>query len=208
MKYEYKVELVNHRNPKLAMIKESISEFAPKDCWGYPKFIYIEDLYKDGYINEEEKLVLKFYIRAPLYAQHVKDQRNYIKELEEKLKAMESDIEKCKKLDNNKQETKEILPKNTSLEDVIKNVKIENVEEVKNEEDSLNKAEEVILKEIKDSQNKCYSKQKNNIAAKKSSVSLRGSPEKKDSSRTQINKSHVIDDYNNLDDIKLKENDQ
>lgn len=98
-KYEYRVELVNHRSPQLAVVRESVSEFVAGDCWGYPKFAHIEDLYSEGYLNEDrETLVIKFYIRAPLYSQQAREQERYIARLEGQLKAMKEDVEKYKKI--------------------------------------------------------------------------------------------------------------
>lgn len=82
----------------MTVIRESVSEFVASDCWGYPKFMHIEDLYKEGYLSaEDEKLVIRFYIRAPLYSQHSKDQKRYIQQLEEKTKLMQENIAKYEK---------------------------------------------------------------------------------------------------------------
>ncbi len=93
------MELTNHRNPQLSVIRVSISEFVSNDCWGYNKFFKIEDLYNEGYLTpEDERLVIKFYVRAPLYCQHAKDQRRYINQLEGKVKTLEEKLTRYEKL--------------------------------------------------------------------------------------------------------------
>lgn len=222
------MELVNHKNPKLGVVRESVSEFAAKDCWGYPKFMYIDDLYKEGYLTkDEEKLVIKYHIRAPLYSQHVKDQQKYISKLEENIKSMEENIEIYKKacsetaIKKSEEEIKEAentnplpndekeycLPKNTSLEDIIKRVKIdpitksETVEDTKEKEPNANEDIE-ILKEVKNIEGK----EKSETPLKKASVSLGGTPETKEVLNNQVNKSGLICDHMDLDEVDIKEN--
>ena len=137
-KYEYKVELLNYRNTQLSVIRESVSEFIEGDCWGYPKFMYIEDIYNEGYLDpNEEKIEIKFYIRPPFYLQQARDQEKYIKKLETKMKAMKCEMDNYKKMCNekginidNKHENTEInieenKKKDLKLDEVIKNVKID-----------------------------------------------------------------------------------
>lgn len=91
--------MLNHRRTQLAVVRESVSEFVEGDCWGYPKFMYIEDLYREGYLmQEKEKLVIRFYVRAPLYSQQAKDQEKYIRKLEEKIKTMQKTIDNYKEI--------------------------------------------------------------------------------------------------------------
>lgn len=80
------------------MIRESVSEFVANDCWGYPKFVHIEDLYKEGYLTpENEKLLIRFYIRAPLYCQQSRDQKHYIAQLEAKIHSLSENVSKYEK---------------------------------------------------------------------------------------------------------------
>ena len=145
----------------MAVIRESVSEFITGDCWGYPKFMHIEDLYKEGYLTDEkEKLVIKFYVRAPFYSQQANDQERYIKTLENKINEMQEKLaeyekgskEKGVKVDNkskheileiqNIEEEKKIVIEDekeiNSLDDIFKNIEIVHSEKSQNEEDEVN----------------------------------------------------------------------
>lgn len=82
-KYQYKVELVHRYNPTLCAEREFQSEFETGECWGYNRFYRIELLEEKGFLDtESDSITLRFYVRAPTYAQLCRDQRDYIKSLE------------------------------------------------------------------------------------------------------------------------------
>eukprot|EP00826_Nyctotherus_ovalis_P008538 TRINITY_DN12215_c0_g1_i1.p1 TRINITY_DN12215_c0_g1~~TRINITY_DN12215_c0_g1_i1.p1 ORF type:complete len:253 (-),score=77.46 TRINITY_DN12215_c0_g1_i1:32-790(-) len=61
--------------------------------------MYIEDLYREGYLmQEKEKLIIRFYVRAPLFSQQAKDQEKYIRKLEEKIRTMQKTIDNYKEI--------------------------------------------------------------------------------------------------------------
>ena len=116
--------LINHRDPKLNVSRDTISEFVAGDSWGYAKFMHIEDVYKEDYLTQEdEKLIIKFYIRAPTYAQHARDQQRYIAQLEEKMKLMKENMEKYEKTCSEKGikvEVKKVEPEPAKKSPVVK----------------------------------------------------------------------------------------
>jgi tripartite motif-containing protein 37 len=82
-KYQYRVELVNYRNPKLCVVREFASDFESGECWGYNRFYRIDLLEEEGYLDPDtDQLVLKFFVRAIDYAQQCRDQKAYIAYLE------------------------------------------------------------------------------------------------------------------------------
>jgi tripartite motif-containing protein 37 len=56
-------------------VREFASEFEVGECWGYNRFYRIELLERDGYLSgdENDSIFLKFYVRAPTYAQLSRD---------------------------------------------------------------------------------------------------------------------------------------
>jgi tripartite motif-containing protein 37 len=76
-KYEYRVEMLAapvHGDPTQRRVtREFQSEFEVGECWGYNRFYRIDLLESEQYLSEDDSLMLKFYVRAPTYAQHCKD---------------------------------------------------------------------------------------------------------------------------------------
>ena len=82
-KYEYKVEMENRRDPHKPMVREFASEFESGECWGYNRFIRIDALCDEGFLDpEEDRIFLKYYVRAQSFAQQCRDQQRYIDFLE------------------------------------------------------------------------------------------------------------------------------
>lgn len=101
-KYEYRVEMINHRNPSSQVIREFASEFEVGECWGYNRFYRIDLLDREGYLNhEDDSITLKFFVRAPYYSQHCSDQERHILNLQ---KAIETKDKELKQLQENYQE--------------------------------------------------------------------------------------------------------
>lgn len=50
-KYEYRVEMINHRNPSAQVVREFASDFEVGECWGYNRFYRIDLLEREGYLN-------------------------------------------------------------------------------------------------------------------------------------------------------------
>jgi tripartite motif-containing protein 37 len=84
-KYEYRVEMINHREPsRMCIVREFSSDFEVGECWGYNRFYRIDLLEREGFLSpsssQEDSLIgnpptpgdsitLKYYVRAPTYAQ-------------------------------------------------------------------------------------------------------------------------------------------
>ena len=66
-KYEYKVELINHVNTTMSVIREFASDFEANECWGYNRFFRIDNLNKDGYINQINHSVCCIYYIYYIY---------------------------------------------------------------------------------------------------------------------------------------------
>jgi tripartite motif-containing protein 37 len=82
--YEYRVEMLSDMEGK-KVTREFQSEFEVGECWGYNRFYRIDQLESEGYLNEEDTLKLKFYVRPPSYAQLCRDQQRHISEMESKV---------------------------------------------------------------------------------------------------------------------------
>lgn len=67
------------------------------ECWGYNRFYRIDLLEQENYLSDDDSLTLKFYVRAPTYAQHCKDQQAYIQQLEAKVGLQESELKSHRK---------------------------------------------------------------------------------------------------------------
>ena len=81
--YDYRVELVNPVDPDLRLVREFSTEFAPGECWGYNRFLQLEKLTTDGYLDPcEDRLVFRFAVRPSSYRQLCTSQRAYITALE------------------------------------------------------------------------------------------------------------------------------
>lgn len=83
-KYDYKVEMVHCDDLSQNFSREFSSEFETGECWGYNRFYRIDQLVTEGFLNYDDSLRMKFYIRPPNYYQLYKDQSFYIKKLIEK----------------------------------------------------------------------------------------------------------------------------
>ena len=132
-KYDYRVEMVNHLDPTLCVIREFASDFETGECWGYNRFFRIDLLKEEGYLSNDDTLIMKFYIRAPTYYQLHKDQKNYIKSLMEK----ESSA---------KEQVQELVKKLEKYGETVENHTLEE------EDDAEKEAEESIIEEVKKSE--------------------------------------------------------
>ena len=83
-KYDYRVEMINYLDPSQMVIREFASDFETGECWGYNRFFKISLLKEQGYLSESDALTMKFYVRAPTYYQLYKDQKYFIRSLQEK----------------------------------------------------------------------------------------------------------------------------
>lgn len=90
-KYEYRVEMLSaDHNRKVT--REFQSDFEVGECWGYNRFYRIDLLEQEQYLREDDSLYLNFYVRAPTFAQHCKDQQAYISQLESKCQIQDSEL--------------------------------------------------------------------------------------------------------------------
>jgi tripartite motif-containing protein 37 len=56
-KFEYRLEMINQRNPTSMIIREFVSDFEPGECWGYNRFYKIDLLDREGYVTPEDDTV-------------------------------------------------------------------------------------------------------------------------------------------------------
>lgn len=70
-KYEYRVEMLNHRDSSVQIVREFSSDFEVGECWGYNRFYRIDLLEREGFLSEDgqDSIVLKYFVRAPTFAQ-------------------------------------------------------------------------------------------------------------------------------------------
>ena len=84
--YDYRVELVNPIDPDLRLVREFSSDFTPGECWGYNRFLQLDKLLTDGYLDpSEDRLVFRFAVRPSSFSQLCSSQRAYIETLERTL---------------------------------------------------------------------------------------------------------------------------
>ena len=96
-KYDYRVEMLNHRSPSFQVVREFASEFEVGECWGYNRFYRIDLLQSEGYLNpQDDSITLKFFVRAPSYSQHCQDQERYIEQLKRQMTTKDSEIGELK----------------------------------------------------------------------------------------------------------------
>lgn len=55
-------------HPDKEVSREFSSEFEVNECWGYNRFYRIDVLEQEGYLTQDDYIVLKYHIRAPTYA--------------------------------------------------------------------------------------------------------------------------------------------
>lgn len=98
-KYEYRVEMISHRNRHTKVTREYQSEFEVGECWGYNRFYRIDQLEPEGYLSadSEDCIFLKFYVRPPTYHQLSRDQERYVLDLEKKIQHQEEEISQLRK---------------------------------------------------------------------------------------------------------------
>ena len=85
-KYQYKIEMKNHRDSSLNIEKEFTSDFEEGECWGYNRFFRIDLLEEEEYLEASGSLIINFYIRPRTFQQVVKDQHQYIKQIAKQTK--------------------------------------------------------------------------------------------------------------------------
>lgn len=130
-KYYYKIELMNYDkgSNKANYNREFSSDFQNGECWGYNRFYRIENLDKEGFIDQNGTVCLKFYVRPQTYSQLCRDQKNYICSLEKKMMH-------CAKTgnvnDQNMRTSEEITMNNFNLLNKMNNAEHNKVEESTN----------------------------------------------------------------------------
>ena len=91
--YEYQIEIVNRKNPHHRMIREYQSTFEPGESWGYNKYIKLENLSREGFVDTStDELEIKYYIRNPFYYNIYKQKENYLQHLDNELLRQEAEI--------------------------------------------------------------------------------------------------------------------
>lgn len=117
-KYYYKIELCNHflHDKRFSNhSREFSSDFSNGECWGYNRFYKIENLEKEGFIeNSTGNIMIRFYVRPQTYGQMCRDQKNYINTLEKRIKYYTSNVKVSNSSNAN----------SSPLEEIKKNEKI------------------------------------------------------------------------------------
>lgn len=81
--YEYRIELVNRADRSKRQPREHVSEFETNTSWGYNKFIKLDQLTKEGYLDVAEDAVeFYFYVFPASECQLITDLNRYIESLE------------------------------------------------------------------------------------------------------------------------------
>lgn len=110
-KYEYRVEMINHRTPSAQVVREFASEFEVGECWGYNRFYRIDLLDREGYLNTaDDSITLKFFVRAPCYSQHCQDQERHITNLQKQLEMQQKEMELMREKLNQAQKSLKMRP--------------------------------------------------------------------------------------------------
>jgi tripartite motif-containing protein 37 len=71
-KYEYRVEMISQDGSR-EVTRQFSSDFEVGECWGYNRFYRIDQLEPEQYLNDDDSILLKFYVRAPTYSQLCRD---------------------------------------------------------------------------------------------------------------------------------------
>ena len=118
-KYEYRIEMVhptsNTENNNKNIVREYASDFEVGECWGYNRFIRLDLLRSEGYIEDDDTLTIKYHVRPPTYLQKCRDLLWYnglLEESRERNKQLANKLKK--KLGNKKLSTYKI---NTNVDD-------------------------------------------------------------------------------------------
>ena len=130
-KYEYRVEMINHRNQGAQVVREFASDFEVGECWGYNRFYRIDLLEREGYLNQaDDSITLKFFVRAPYYSQHCSDQERHILNMQKMIDKQNKELEELKEKNN---EAQKKLKKNASKVKKLKAVNENGEEDEKND---------------------------------------------------------------------------
>eukprot|EP00358_Blepharisma_japonicum_P003065 CAMPEP_0202952750 /NCGR_PEP_ID=MMETSP1395-20130829/40752_1 /ASSEMBLY_ACC=CAM_ASM_000871 /TAXON_ID=5961 /ORGANISM="Blepharisma japonicum, Strain Stock R1072" /LENGTH=284 /DNA_ID=CAMNT_0049664013 /DNA_START=400 /DNA_END=1254 /DNA_ORIENTATION=- len=124
--YEYRVEMVNHADPNLCVVREFASDFESGECWGYNKFFKIDLLKEEGYLSQNDSIVLRYYVRPPTYFQKCKEQKQYIEYLETNKSQLQAKLEEYQKLENKEPKPSVFSSCDNPLETLEEELKTEN----------------------------------------------------------------------------------
>lgn len=128
--------MINHRDPSVQIVREFSSEFEVGECWGYNRFYRIDLLDREGFLSEEDTVILKFYVRAPNFAQLCRDQKRYIDQLELQAKNSQEQLSEINEKYNeevNKNKKRSIKKKKL----IAKLVAPQQIEESKKEDEDI-----------------------------------------------------------------------
>jgi hypothetical protein len=85
--YDYRIELVNRLDHSKVTSRQHVSEFETSVSWGYNRFIKLDQLEKENYLDPTEDLLeFRFYINPSNEMQLLNDLTKYIESLESTVK--------------------------------------------------------------------------------------------------------------------------
>jgi tripartite motif-containing protein 37 len=144
-KYFYKIELCMPDKPGVNYTREFTSDFQNGECWGYNRFYRIEALEREGFIDKNGSIQIKFYVRPQTYTQLARDQKNYINNLEKKLQQVNKVDQ-----DNILRSSEEIAVGNFNMINNLNNVDPVNEAQCVGVKTATIKTDEVIQEEAKE----------------------------------------------------------
>lgn len=80
--FDYSITIHHVDKTELDITRIFSSEFSIHECWGYNRFIRLDSILNDGYLNIDNQVILTYKIRSPSYYNICKLQQNMIKSLQ------------------------------------------------------------------------------------------------------------------------------
>lgn len=75
------------------MLREYSSNFEPGECWGYNKYIRLENILSEGFHNPTtDTIKIRYYVRQPSYYQVSVHKSIYAEHLDKEIARQEEEI--------------------------------------------------------------------------------------------------------------------
>jgi tripartite motif-containing protein 37 len=148
--YCYKITLVKPERESENVEREYVSEFENSICWGYNRFIKIEDLENQGFLDrEKDQFTLRYHIRPAHHLQKISDQSEYISYLEQSVqkekgysRKLKQKVKTLEKITEKEPEEMERLQANLIRKSEVGEVKINRTESINTAIDQPKEEEE------------------------------------------------------------------